>query len=425
MPGAMDRKILERLARLQEEVDTALLSLNEETSTEYIQNTIVYLEEMKENLKRYHSLLNKRKPVIGIFGVPNVGKSTLLNVLLGFELLPMKNSHGTTRFGTEISYQDNKSGEPVTITYKYENKQPETKYRTLKGAAEELAYFAKNQDNNYNVSKIEIKCPFKTYIGNNNIVFVDTPGIVYNAGKDDLKDHPEIYHDFEKDKIHALSVLSSVDIVIFCMKFPYQNAEDKKIYNEYIRKYEPINIINGSDNKQEGRSGDDIKRELKEHYDLLSDQTVVVSSDTALEIINAPENKKGDIVKIAKKKFTGQDLKGFMELKEKIIKKTDNNDPAIVEERVRRFEELYDLIKEDAKNSKGIIIPTVEEAKTAKEEAERQRKEEETRQKRDRVGKKIGGFFETIGKIFKTIGIIILILLVLVILLFIYFALTG
>ena len=316
----------------------------------YYENLKLRLEEMQNDLEKYRSLLTgKRNPVVGVFGCPSRGKSTLLNVLLGMDILPMGSFIGTTRIGTVIFHQDSESDEPFTITARYEKDSVvETKNRTHIDVKKQVEIFSKQSNfEKPDIHEIEIEGPIRSYIGNN-ITFVDTPGAELGASKIDLEEYYKLDIDIEADTDRALNILSTVDVVIFCMRYDYKEAKDSELYNKRIKDLEPINVITHSESRNDGHTNEQMKLKLQEKYDLMQEHTVVLDSKKALDIINDPKNKNKNIVKIARKQFTGENLEGFLELKEKILRKIRNKNDKVINNRIEEFEDKYREFTEDA-----------------------------------------------------------------------------
>jgi hypothetical protein len=183
----------------------------------------------------------------------------------------------------------------------------------------------------------------------NDIVFIDTPGVELGASTDNSSDDSSGRQDFEADTKRALAILSSVDVVIFCMTNKYKEKKDAVFYDQEIRnQYEPINVITAGDKRDEGQTNETIKLQLRNDYDLVKGQTVVVSSKEALEKTKDARAEGKDIEKLVETEFTGENLEDFKKLKQMIQKRVTVTSEAI-EKRLTRFKELYKTLKEDAK----------------------------------------------------------------------------
>lgn len=372
-------RALKRLDILFHTANAALaqleLPVHNEKNPEYCKYAQLYLIGMWNDWVKYHSLLTgKRNLIVGVFGCPSRGKSSFLNVLLGLDILPTDNFIGTTKAGTAISYQDSKSDEPFAITMIYEkNAEPEKKNRPVDSVKKQVEVFYKKSNlTDSCIDKIEIKGPIRSFIGNN-ITFVDTPGAVPNSNNDELDEEKNtILCDMDIYTERALSILPSVDVIIFCTKHGGTVSTDIELYNKkIIIKYDPINVITHSHNREDGQTNEAIIKKAQDKYDFMPDNTVVLDSKKALLIINDKKNKKRDIAKILNKKFKkDHDLEGFIKLREMVLKKINYKDPVVITERITGFEESYRSLAENAAENEIKLpkLPTLSEIKAEKKE---------------------------------------------------------
>jgi len=345
-----DKQTLIRLVNLQKTVTNALLTLGKQGKSKYVEDVSAYLTNMQNDLAKLNSIFKGEKSaVVGVFGCPSRGKSSLLNVLLGADILPRNGIPGTTRLGTTISYKEPADSDmPYKLIKRYSTKRPEEIYckedylKSLLADASTEANFE-----NPDIISIEVEGPFKPILGEK-ITFVDTPGIELGAKKEDLRGI--IDHDFEADANRALEILNMADIVIFCMTLKnLESAADVEFYIQEMKdKFHPINVITAGD-VREGMTDDEIILAAARTYKLQPKDTVIVSSKEALTIINDPKNKNESIAAIIDSEFKGANLEGFKKLKEKIGAK-------ISKKQVEEFEEHYHVLKKDAKD-KGIKLP--------------------------------------------------------------------
>jgi GTPase Era involved in 16S rRNA processing len=353
----VEEKYINRLSDLQNTVKDALDYLSKAGITGDIK---VDLENLQKNLNAFISLVDrKRNPRVGVFGCPGRGKSTLLNVLLGVDILPMKGRPGTTRFGIELSYKDSAQFE---ITREYKNKAPETSYCCKDEVKNKLEDLSKNADTaNSDITKIIVQGPFQYLLGNG-FDFFDTPGIELEAIKDSEEQNIS-GHNYGADATRALNILSTVDVVIFCMRNDYKERKDANFYkNEIKDKYKTINVITHGNARNTGQTNDEIKQELQKNYQLDEKYTVIVDSKQALEKYYV--------------ELEGENLKGFKELRRLIAEKARTSD-ADIRCYIENFERLYGTLWD---TSKGIpeYIPSVhnkEEKEFAKIEGEKIAKE--------------------------------------------------
>jgi GTPase Era involved in 16S rRNA processing len=356
---------LNRVAGLKKTIDKILERLertNDAGTGEYLDNTKAVLKNMSEDLDKFEGLIKgERKPTVGVFGCPSRGKSTLLNVLLGVNMLPMNGKAGTTRFGIELSHKD---ADMFSLTIKYNNKSPEIYQEEL--TEDDVADILKYRSDPVSTTKIEVEGPFRSYLGKD-IVFIDTPGVELDAGEDNSTDDSSLEHDFKGDTQRALAILSSVDVVIFCMINKFKEKKDAVFYDKAILgRYKPINVITAGDKRDDDQTNNDIKKVVQTDYHLIKSKTVVVSSKEAFEKINekiekiekADEKNAAepikikangkDIAELVETEFTGENLEEFKGLKDMILKKVRITDEAI-KARLTRFEELYETIMKDAR----------------------------------------------------------------------------
>ncbi|MDR2194475.1 MAG: dynamin family protein [Treponema sp.] len=347
----MDEKQMKRLECLKQTVDEALDTLDKaynvnKNTVDFYDNLTSCLRTMREDLIKFKARVKgERKPTVGVFGCPSRGKSTLLNVLLGVNILTMRSTDGTTRFGTELSY---KNTEQFQVTVKYNNKAPEIRNDIPedKVGSTLTEYSDESKPGNLDISKIEVQGPFHSFLGND-MVFLDTPGVELGASKED-KNSP-VNHDFEADTNRALTILSSVDVVIFCMIHKLKERKDAVFYQKKIKgQYDPINVITAADARDEGETNNDIKKKVQKDYGLLTHRTVVVSSKEALKKIKTARSEGREISQMIAAEFKGENLEEFMNLSNMILKeiaKTTGN----IENRIRHFEELYENLRREAK----------------------------------------------------------------------------
>ncbi|MCL1991508.1 MAG: dynamin family protein, partial [Spirochaetes bacterium] len=234
-----------------------------------------------ENIENVETLIQgERKLTVGVFGFPSRGKSTLLNALLGTDMLPMDGRPGTTRLGTMLI-----KNEPKNYRSAYRIR------RIFKGAALEdgvcraedvgtiLNYFSSTEsgEKNLKTQRIEIEGPFDSFI-DDDLIFIDTPAIV-----EESVSSSDTGHDWERDRKYALEILSTVDIVIFCIRADAPEKNEVKLYNEtFFDKYEPINVITFANERDDDMTILDLKRYLKETYHLMLPDTVAVDAKKAV-----------------------------------------------------------------------------------------------------------------------------------------------
>ena len=136
----------------------------------------------------------------------------------------------------------------------------------------------------------------------------------------------------------------------------YKELKDVAFYKQHIEEYNPINVINAGDMRDDGQTDADIKATLRKDYGLIGENTVIVSAKKAFEILqDVPPDM--DLAKLTAEKFKGENLESFMELKDKIIEDAGVTRDHI-EKRLTRFENLYEVVKKDAAQKK-IQLPDI------------------------------------------------------------------
>ncbi|MDR0465361.1 MAG: dynamin family protein [Treponema sp.] len=344
-----------------------------------MKDTIDHLKKLQKEILRYQKILTGNKNIkVGVFGCQNRGKSTLINALLGIEILPAQKSLGTTKYGTEIRFKKTKRKKPYRVTIIYNDREEDKYFEDhkeidIRGQLESIT-----NDNEYikpSTKEIIIEGPFNLFFKNKKIIFIDTPGVEPGWNETHLTDVPEA----EIYKLHTertLEVLehSDVDVVIFCLRCNYTEATDKDFYIEHIKKkYETINVVTHADKRD--YSITEIINKKQEQYGLMPSNTVVVDSKGALKEIIKVRNEKPklkDKLKIIKdnlknKKNMIEFFKDvFKETKKVLSKKEAIKDIFENNENFSGFLKLEELILENA----GIIDRKTIKEKIVKYESE-------------------------------------------------------
>ncbi|MCL1991718.1 MAG: dynamin family protein, partial [Spirochaetes bacterium] len=263
------------------EIDRAMKKPNiDPGEKDYMDKLKEALKNEQENIEDFEALIKGGVLKIGVFGSPSRGKSTLLNALLGIDMLPMDGKHGTTRFGTRLIKRKEipNPKKPYKVERILTGAPPESKDCDAEDVSTVLKYFADKEagEKNSKTKRIDIEGPFDSFI-DDDLIFIDTPGI-----SEPSESSSNTGHDFERDRKYALEILSSVDIVIFCLRADAPERDDVKLYNEtFFDKYEPINVITFA-NERDDMTILDLKRYLKETYHLMLPDTVAVDAKKAV-----------------------------------------------------------------------------------------------------------------------------------------------
>ncbi|MCL1992372.1 MAG: SUMF1/EgtB/PvdO family nonheme iron enzyme [Spirochaetes bacterium] len=345
------------------EIDTAIQKSDNapgETEKAFMENLKDRLTGELESIISFEDLIQgKRDPTVGVFGSPSRGKSTLLNALLGMNMLPMEGQHGTTRFGTYLKKREpeyiTNPKRPYNIKRVFTQKPEISVECSAADVNTRLKMYSEKEDG---IERIELEGPFEPYI-EDKLVFVDTPGIV-QAGEQLADDDT---HDWARDRTHALEALSKVDVVIFCMRADDQLRVDVNLYDKVIiENYEPINVITFANKRDEGYSIDDLKKDLRKSYKgLMLDDTVAVDAKKAVDIIAVAKKEGKNVKETIEAKFKGENLEGFKDLRDLIHSKLNYKDDASIGSQVKRFEELYNGLKNNAYEKCKLTLPGINE----------------------------------------------------------------
>jgi GTPase Era involved in 16S rRNA processing len=208
-----------------------------------------HLNILSKQLKRVLDLSDghsQEARKIGVFGPPKRGKSTLLNVLLGDEILPTARTP-KTHCVVEIHNKPEAEDKPRLILYK-------------KNGGIEPLFKAKAPDINAtinecfdgkirDVTRVEVHGDFRSSLFPENSILVDTPGA---EAAFEESPHDETMgtwgRELSEDTRRALEILDDTDVVFFCMRADQLGSETEYyFYNRYMKNIKPINIVNMKD----------------------------------------------------------------------------------------------------------------------------------------------------------------------------------
>lgn len=236
------------------------------------------LESLCLHLTKVRSLAkNNRKRRIAVFGPPKRGKSTVLNVFLGADILP-SGTMPKTHCVVEINNIAGTNESPVVKTYDPDGYCQFNHCDTnqeFKDAIENC--FKKDSC----VERIEVFGDFSSGIMPGNSVLIDTPGaeeaFESDAHADKMGD--DRGEELANDTRRALSVLNDVDIPLFCMRGDQAGSEtERRFYQKYMQKIRPINIINFKDKCDDEDDANDVFNNCVNEYGLIRRETVFVSA---------------------------------------------------------------------------------------------------------------------------------------------------
>ena len=204
-------------------------------------------------LSNYEKAKNKSGIVIGVYGSPKAGKSTLLNTLLGEEVLPAEPIPTT---GSLIDLKREVGSEGYRLLcIERRAQRPEHPVRKTKASAVR-EYLDKHGTQNRPYDSIKIKGPFPNALPfvMDNFTLRDTPGFETDPLDELLK------NDSEK----AMKAIADTDLCIFCVRGDAIGQErDMQIYEKFFRDRFCVHVIT----HMEGLSDDDKIEGLNDFYE--------------------------------------------------------------------------------------------------------------------------------------------------------------
>ena len=175
-------------------------------------------------LSNYEKAKNKAGIVIGVYGSPKAGKSTLLNSLLGEEVLPAEPIPTT---GSIIDLT-RAVGRPTYKILSHRNDEPIPKYREENDGSAVREYLSQYGAQNHPSDRIEVVGPFPKALPfvMPNFMLRDTPGFETDPLDKLLKE------DSEK----AMKAIAATDLCIFCVRGDaIGQKRDLQIYEKFFR----------------------------------------------------------------------------------------------------------------------------------------------------------------------------------------------
>jgi len=242
------------------------------------------LENVSNTLKKVRTLArNKRKRKIGIFGAPKRGKSTLLNVFLGGDILP-NGTTPTTRCAIELHNIAGSAERQRVIVHEESGYDTfEHDVRVMDEIRDTLwRCFSRNST----ATKIEVYGDFSAGSILENCILVDTPGaetaFVEETYETEMGERGASLHLETK---RALEMLKDVDVVLFCMRADQiGNRSEFDFYKSALSRLKPLNIVNFKDRCPSDEEGD-VLDEVVRNYGVVRRETVMVSARDGLNAL--------------------------------------------------------------------------------------------------------------------------------------------
>lgn len=242
------------------------------------------LEGVSNTLKKVRSLArDKRKRRLGVFGAPKRGKSTLLNVLLGGDVLP-NGTTPTTRCAIEIHNLAGSSERQRIIVH--EESGYDTFQHDVRGMDEIRDTLWRCFSQNSTARKIEVYGDFSNGSILDNCILVDTPGaetaFMQEKHEAEMGERGASLHLETK---RALEMLKEVDVVLFCMRADQiGNKSEVDFYRQSMNRLKALNIVNFKDYLAPEEEKE-VLDEVVHYYDAPRRETVMVSARDGLNAL--------------------------------------------------------------------------------------------------------------------------------------------
>jgi tRNA U34 5-carboxymethylaminomethyl modifying GTPase MnmE/TrmE len=230
---------------------------------------------------------------VGVFGAPKRGKSTLINALLGHEILPTSPVPLSTTT-IEIERDAALAGWEVTVdldTGRVDTQTLESE-RSVASLLENLG----SRRGATTATRLRVKGRFENCsILNHGGVLIDTPGAEFAFEQD-----AQLKAETEK----AVQALEKTHVVLFCTRADQiESRSDVAFYEQHTRQFDPLHIITMKD-KWNGEQGELLDEAMRQ-YGVFKPKSIL--SVCATDALNA--------------RVTGTDLRrsGLPELEERVL----------------------------------------------------------------------------------------------------------
>lgn len=178
------------------------------------------------------------KKRVGVFGAPNRGKSTLLNTLLGGDVLPMAQVPLST---TTIEIEQDSSVEQWRLVINHASGRIESRdCESTQEVAELLERFGSRRGGAEPAERLRLKGAFPNcrILGMGGVL-MDTPGAEVAFGSDER---------LEAEARRAVEALGNTHVVLFCIRADQVGSRsDNDLYEKHIRILSPVHVVTMKD----------------------------------------------------------------------------------------------------------------------------------------------------------------------------------
>lgn len=230
---------------------------------------------------------------IGVYGPPNRGKSSLLNALLGVEILPTARSPKSSTV-IEIHSRLNDGASPwlvkVVDNDGYLDEHSLESPQLVHNLIEQRGTQDSKYPNRIPAKRIEVHgCFERSELFQEGVVLVDTPGAEAAFGEEQS---PRLKEDTKR----AVDMLGDTQIVLFVARVDTIGAENEKLFfNKYMKAQRPLNIVNYLDKWNSAEEGELLPcRTVSNTYGFPLERTFSVSALWANQSLKNGEERDAE-----------------------------------------------------------------------------------------------------------------------------------
>jgi len=225
------------------------------------------------------------KKLVGVFGIPKRGKSTLINVLLGENLLP---TSSVPMSSSVIEIESDRSIEGWKITTEYDDARCEYEnHNSLKDAAEHIELVGSRRGR-VSAKRILVQGAFPNckVFDKHSCKLVDTPGAESAFSEESIsEDEGKSQEDLRRETQRAIQEMNRMHLVLFCLRADYLETEaDSRLYQEHIHKLLPLNVVGFKDKWENGP--EDLLNHARTKHHLYKKRTLAISASSVARAEN-------------------------------------------------------------------------------------------------------------------------------------------